>query len=111
MNAAEMLANTPLFDDLTPEDVAALAASLKPQSYTAGQSIFQKGEPGDSMFLVTNGAVTIFLPAEGGKKVVLRELHVGQYFGELSLFDDKPRSAAAEAAEDTELLELERDTL
>lgn len=111
MNAAEMLANTTLFDDLSPEDVAALAASLKPQSFAAGQSIFQKGDSGDSMFLVTSGSVTIYLPGEAGKKVVLKEVHVGQYFGELSLFDDKPRSASAEAGADADLLELERDTL
>jgi CRP/FNR family cyclic AMP-dependent transcriptional regulator len=63
------------------------------------------------MFLVTNGVVAIYLPAEGGKKVLLKEVHVGQYFGELSLFDDKPRSASAEATTDADLLELERDTL
>jgi CRP/FNR family cyclic AMP-dependent transcriptional regulator len=111
MNAAEMLANTSLFDDLSAEDVAALAANLKPQTFTSGQSICEKGQPGDSMYLVTTGAVTIYLPGEGGKKVILKEVHVGQYFGELSLFDDKPRSASAEATTDVDLLELERDTL
>ena len=111
MEAAELLANTNLFDDLSPEDVAALAMLLKPQAYETGQSIFQKGDAGDSMFLVTDGVVTIFLPNEGGKKVVLKEVHRGQYFGELSLFDDKPRSASAEATSDVKLLELERDTL
>lgn len=111
MNAVDLLANTNLFDDLSAEDVAALAAHLKPMSVAAGQAICQKGESGDSMFLVTGGVVTIYLPAENGKKVVLKEVHVGQYFGELSLFDDKPRSASAEATTDTELLELERGTL
>jgi uncharacterized membrane protein len=111
MDSTELLANTNLFDDLSPEDVAALAANLKPQKLSAGQSLFQKGDSGDSMFLVTDGVVRIFLPGEGGKKVNLREVHVGHYFGELALFDELPRSASAEAATDVELLELERDTL
>ena len=111
MDAAELLANTNLFDDLSSEDIALLAANLKPQSYEAGQPICRKGEAGDSMFLVTDGVVTIFLPGEGGKNVVLKEVHKGQYFGELSLFDDKPRSASADATTDVQVLELERDTL
>ena len=111
MDAAELLANTNLFDDLSPEDVTDLAEKLKPQSFAEGQSIFQKGDAGDSMFLVTDGVVVIYLPAENGSKVILREVHKGHYFGELSLFDEKPRSASAEAATGAELLELERETL
>ena len=106
-----MLANTPLFDDLSPEDVADLAEHLKHQRFEPGQVICKKGEPGDSMYLVAQGVVSIYLPGEGSSKVPLKEVAVGQYFGELSLFDDKPRSATAEARTDCEVLELERDVL
>jgi len=111
MDAASMLANTPLFDDLSPEDVADLAEHLKHQRFEPGQVICKKGEPGDSMYLVAQGVVSIYLPGEGSSKVPLKEVAVGQYFGELSLFDDKPRSATAEARTDCEVLELERDVL
>jgi CRP/FNR family transcriptional regulator, cyclic AMP receptor protein len=111
MDAARMLANTPLFDDLSPEDVDALAESLKSQRFEQGRAICTKGEPGDSMYLVADGVVSIYLPGEGGAKVPLKEVTVGQYFGELSLFDEKPRSATAEARTACEVLELERDVL
>jgi uncharacterized membrane protein len=62
------------------------------------------------MFLVVDGVVSIELPGEGAP-VVLKNCTVGQYFGELSLFDDKPRSATAVARTDCELLELERAAL
>ena len=52
-----MLANTPLFDDLPPEDVADLAEHLKHQHLERGQVVFKQGEPGDSMYLVTEGVV------------------------------------------------------
>src|SRR5262245_19856670 len=111
MDAASMLANTPLFDDLSPEDVADLAEHLKHQRFEPCQVICKKGEPGDSMYLVAQGVVSIYLPGEGSSKVPLKEVTVGQYFGELSLFDDKPRSATAEARTTCDVLELERDVL
>jgi uncharacterized membrane protein len=112
MDAAEMLAATPLFDDLSPEDVRDLAEHVKPWSFKAGESIVKQGESGDSMFLVKDGVVRVFLNGENGNaEVALRDVSVGQYFGEFSLFDDKPRSAGAIARTDCELLELERDTL
>ncbi len=106
-----MLAAIPLFDDLSPEDVRDLAEHVKVQAFKAGESIVKQGEAGDSMFLVKDGVVRVFLTGDGGPEVVLREVSVGQYFGEFSLFDEKPRSAGATARTDCELLELERDTL
>lgn len=113
MDTAELLAKTTLFDDLSPEDVKALAESLKLQRFAAGESIVKQGEPGDSMFVVAEGVVSIYLPSGGpnAPEVLLRDLVAGHYFGELSLFDDKPRSAAARARSACELYELERDVL
>ena len=111
MDAARMLTNTPLFDDLSPEDVGALAESLTSQRFEPGRVICKMGEPGDSMYLVAEGVVSIYLPGAGGAKVPLKEITVGQYFGELSLFDEKPRSATAEARTPCEVFELERSVL
>lgn len=111
MDAARMLSNTPLFDDLSPEDVGALAEHLKHWHFEPGKVICRKGEPGDSMYLIVEGVVSIYLPGEGGDRLPLREVTVGNYFGELSLFDEKPRSATAEARTACEVLELERGVL
>ncbi|MEP7124572.1 MAG: DUF1003 domain-containing protein [Byssovorax sp.] len=111
MDAAEMLARTTLFDDLSPEDIADLAEHLKPQRFSAGAIICEKGELGDSMYLVADGTVRIYLPGDGLSRVPLKEVTFGQYFGELSLFDDKPRSATAQACTDCEVLALQRADL
>jgi CRP/FNR family transcriptional regulator, cyclic AMP receptor protein len=55
--------------------------------------------------------VTIFLPGEASRRISLKDVAKGEYFGELALFDDKPRSASALATTDAVLLELSRDTL
>src|SRR5262249_51803037 len=72
--------------------------------------VFSKGDAGSSMYVVTSGAVQIFLPEDGDQpRVVLADSRTGEYFGELSLFDNKPRSASVEATVDTTLLELTRE--
>ena len=63
------------------------------------------------MYIVLSGAVQIYLPGDGTPegRVVLKDARTGEYFGELSLFDDKPRSASVEVTVDTTLLELTRE--
>lgn len=107
---SELLAQIPLFDTLAPEDLEALGERMTPRTFTAGQSVFQKGDQGSSMYVVLSGAVQIFLPppSPDEPRVILKDARTGEYFGELSLFDDKPRSASVEAVVDTTLLELTR---
>ncbi|MBX3188459.1 MAG: DUF1003 domain-containing protein [Labilithrix sp.] len=108
---AELLAQIPLFDTLAAEDLDALASRMTERKYKAGEKVFDKDDKGSSMYVVLSGAVQIFLPGAGPEepRVVLKDARTGEYFGELSLFDDKPRSASVEATVDTTLLELTRD--
>lgn len=108
---AELLAQIPLFDTLAAEDLEALAGRMTERQYKSGQTVFDKGDKGSSMYVVLSGAVQIFLPGSGPDepRVILKDARTGEYFGELSLFDDKPRSASVEATVDTVLLELTRD--
>ena len=85
---------------------------MNERPYRAGELVFSQGDAGSSMYLVQSGAVRIFLPAtESSSVVVLAELRTGEYFGELAVFDDKPRSASVRALVDTVLLELTRNDL
>lgn len=113
MNHAHLLAQVSLFDTLQREDLEALAARLAERSYAAGATVFAMGDAGQSMYIVLRGSVAIFLPGseDDGSRIVLKEALTGEYFGELSLFDDKPRSASVEATTDTVLLELTRADL
>jgi CRP-like cAMP-binding protein len=66
-------------------------------------------DPGDSLFVVRTGRVKVVLLGEDGREVILGMLEVGEYFGELSLIDDQPRSAHVIAMEDSALLILRRE--
>jgi uncharacterized membrane protein len=79
--------------------------------FRAGQMIFNQGDTGSEMYIVARGHVNIHLPGEGSRRVSLKDIARGEYFGELALFDDKPRSASALATTDALLLELTRATL
>jgi uncharacterized membrane protein len=111
LNHADLLAQIPLFEGLNDEDRAALAARMNERTYKAGQAVFAQGEQGSSMYIVLSGSAQIFLPPKekDGERVVLKDARTGEFFGELSLFDDKPRSASVDAMVDTTLLELTRD--
>jgi CRP/FNR family transcriptional regulator, cyclic AMP receptor protein len=106
---SELLAQIPLFDTLSREDTEALAKRLTEQRFKAGQKVFDKDDKGSSMYIVLSGAAQIFLPGDGDERVILKDVRTGEYFGELSLFDDKPRSASVAASTDTILLELTRE--
>ncbi len=109
---ADLLAEIPLFEGLSDEDRDALGKRLTEKNFARGQPVFSKNDAGSSMYIVLSGAVQIFLPAEGDvARVPLKDLRTGEYFGELSLFDDKPRSASVDATVETVLLELTRDDL
>ncbi len=111
MLRSELLAQIPLFDSLAADDRDALAGRMTERRFKAGDSVFNQGDRGSSMYVVVSGAARIFLPGASADepRVGLKDAHAGEYFGELSLFDDKPRSASVEASVDTTLLELTRE--
>ncbi len=112
MRPADLLTQIPLFQGLAEEDCDALAARLTEKSAKAGETVFTQGDAGSSMYIVRSGAVQVFLPsADGNAAVELKDMRTGEYFGELALFDDKPRSASVRALVDTVLLELTREEL
>ena len=106
-----LLASISLFEGLRPDDLDALAQSFVERRYGAGQAIFEQGDRSTSMYIVASGNVNIFLPGEQSRRLSLKDLARGEFFGELALFDSKPRSASALATTDTVLLELPRETL
>ena len=110
MHRHELLARVPLFKGLSEGARISLSQRLVERRFMAGELVFSKGDTGLAMFLVLAGKVGIFLPPEGGAdRVDLKEIDEGEYFGELALFDEKPRSASAEAKTECTLLELSRE--
>lgn len=111
MDRPALLRTIPMFEGLGDEDLEALASTLEDRTFSAGQMIFNQGDPGDAMYLIAEGHVNIHLPGEASRRVSLKDITRGEYFGELALFDSKPRSASALATTDALLLELSRETL
>ncbi len=80
----------------------------KTQQFEAGELIFRQGQSGDSMYLIVSGKVEIYRNKEG-KETKLGRLKPGEFFGEMALFDSKPRSASARTVGQTELQVIDRD--
>jgi uncharacterized membrane protein len=110
VSRGDLLANIPLFESLTEEDLAALSNRLEEIDYNEGDIIFNQGDEGSALFVIEDGGVEIAY-GEGRARVCLANLFTGQYFGELSLFDGAPRSATAVAVKRSHLIRLDRDDL
>jgi CRP/FNR family cyclic AMP-dependent transcriptional regulator len=111
LSREEILAGHFLLKHLPPADLSRLAASAALVRHRPNATIFQKGDPGDSMMAVVGGRVKICAYSADGKELVLNIIDRGSLFGEIALLDGQPRSADAVAIEDTELLVLERTRL
>ena len=111
MTPESLLRSVPLFEGLGSEDLASIAEHLNKRHVRAGEMIFHMGDSGRTMYVVAEGQVNIHLPGEASRRVSLKDLAEGEYFGELALFDDKPRSASALATTNAVLLELSQETL
>ena len=71
----------------------------------AGETLFKTGEPGESLYIVSEGEVELFIRDTAGQKILLAIAGKGEVFGELALLDRGPRTATAMALADTELLD------
>ena len=108
MSNATFLRQVTLFDCLGDPEIEALAALTFSRTFDKGQLIILAEETGDTLFIIRGGQVKVSLIHEDGKEFILSLLGQGEVFGELSLLDDRPRSANVTAMVETELLMLRR---
>lgn len=106
-----MLNGIPLFDLLDTDARQALAAVIDYQQVPAGETLFQTGDPGESLFHVMSGQIELYIKDISGQKIVLTVAEAGDLFGELALLDSGARTATAIALSDAELLVLDREDL
>lgn len=106
---APFLATVPLFKSLDASELERFAELVREKTYPKGSVILFENDPGDALFVVRSGRVKVVLLAEDGREVILSLLGAGEYFGELSLIDDQPRSAHVIAMEESTLLVLRRE--
>jgi len=106
---ADFLSTVPLFSGLDRTELQRFADVTREKFYPKGSVILFEHDPGDSLFVVRAGRVKVVLIGEDGREVILGVLSVSDHFGELSLIDDRPRSAHVIAMEDSHLLVLRRE--
>jgi CRP/FNR family cyclic AMP-dependent transcriptional regulator len=107
--ASAQLARSPVFGPLPPQELENLAGMMARRPYKRNQVIFHQDDPGASVHLIESGRVKVVLTTEEGEELLLRVLGAGELFGELALFDQRPRSASLIALEPTVTHVLERD--
>lgn len=105
------LAEIRMFDHLNEDDLVALANVIDELKVPQGHTLFQAGDPGDSLFVVTEGRIELFIKDTAGQKIVLTTAEAGDMFGELAMLDSGPRTATALALTDSDVLVLDRDDL
>ena len=106
-----LLAKSPLFGHLTQDERISVMDSFEHREIPSGDIIVKEGDPGDSMFLIKSGEVVVRTVNPMSKELVeLARLRGGDFFGEVSLVKNKPRTATVIAEVDSELMELSRDS-
>lgn len=109
MSSLEDLKRVPLFSDLAEGELVRFAEVTREREYPRNSVILFEDDPGDSLYIVSAGQVKVVLIGEDGREVILSVLSDGDFFGEMSLIDDEPRSAHVIAMRDSRLLVLRRD--
>jgi CRP-like cAMP-binding protein len=96
-----LLAKVPIFQDLNKRELRAIERILHQRSYVANEPIFNEGDAGVGMFIISNGRVNIIL---GKDQKLLASLSNGEFFGEMALLSEVPRSASAVTTIDSQIL-------
>ena len=106
---ARLLRRSFIFRDLDEAILGRLARLSQTRRVPAGSVLFQQGEEGDALYGIAEGLVRIWVSGDGGKELTLLLLEPGDVFGEIALLDGLPRSASAEATEESLLVMVRRE--
>ncbi len=100
-----------MFQGLTKRSLERLSAIATDESYGLGTILFRAGDPGDKLYLILDGRIRISREVPGLGEEALAVLGPGDYFGEMAMVDDSPRSADARVHERVKLLSIQKDAM
>ena len=103
-----LLRNVPLFSVLPEGQLGLLTGLVTRKSYPRGTTIISAGDLTDSLFVIISGRLKVMMSDDEGREVILAILGSNEFFGEMGLLDDSPRSASVVALEACELLTLSK---
>lgn len=103
----EFLAKVPLFRGFDADDLERFADATMVRSFGRGENLFEVGDPGSSLHIITKGTVQVLQPGREAN-VPLARMNVGDFIGEMAILNDAPRSATARALDEVETLVLDK---
>jgi len=103
-----MVRKMPLFSEFPPSGQAEVVRTLENRAFKAGEYIIRQGEKGDEFFIIVSGAVDVLVANDSGVENKVAHLGKGEYFGEIALIEDVPRTASVQAAVNANLAVLKR---
>jgi CRP/FNR family transcriptional regulator/CRP/FNR family cyclic AMP-dependent transcriptional regulator len=105
----ETLRKIDLFSEVRDEDLQSVASLLIERRFPKHKTIVEEGLPGDYMYVIREGRVSVSKLSDDGREKILEFLEAGDFFGEMSLLDNAPRSASVRALTETRILALSRN--
>ncbi|HSN22039.1 MAG TPA: Crp/Fnr family transcriptional regulator [Usitatibacter sp.] len=108
---SELLAHAPIFRDLSPDELARIAAGTREVRADRGQILFQRGDPCEGFHIVVFGQVKLTVGTPAGAEKVVDIMGPGASFGEALMFTERPYVVSATALADSLLLHVGKDTL
>ncbi len=105
-NVLQILEEVPLFQNLEPRQLKHIANQFADRAFEAGQEIVKQGHGGIGLFVVVAGHAQAIRERGDGDRLIVNEFGPGDFFGEMSLLDDGPRTASVVATEPTRCLVL-----
>jgi len=103
-----LLRNVPLFSMLSEVQLQLLTQVLSRKAYPKNSTIIAAGDPTDAMYIVVSGRLKVVMSDKEGQEVILAILNQGEFFGEMGLIAQAPRSATVTTIEPCELLTITR---
>jgi len=103
-----LIRNVPLFSLLRDTELVLLTQVLLRKPYPKNSTVVAAGDPADALYIVISGRLKVIMSDKEGKEVILAILNQGDFFGEMGLIDQAPRSATVVAIDSCELLTMTR---
>ena len=103
------LQDVPLFTGLEDGGLDAIAKHAVTRGFSKNVILINEGDPGNTLYIILSGKVKVFLRNEQGKEVILTYQGPGEYFGEMALIDEEPRSASVMTLEPSKFLVISRN--
>jgi CRP-like cAMP-binding protein len=108
---AEILKSSLIFSGLKDDELGELAGIARMRVIQAGQTVFWEGDSPEWFYLIAVGRVKVVKHSSTGKDFIIAFFGPGDMFGEVAVFENRPYPASAEAATDSEVLGIKRDSL